>query len=134
MCTLINNFKKSKTFTGYKVVIVTSRGNYRSPATGILYKEGLVKIPSFTSRSKRASMHADVASANSPFYNYNFRGFTAVFVKYANALALYREFEMFSHKRFAILEMTISNDLKRGDYNRFPVIAGRHIDNLKIHE
>lgn len=134
-----------KEFTGFKVVIKSTRGRYYSPVTGIEYKEGeFVEAPG---RLKNKRMIAgngfvDVFNPIQSCNNSLYKGYTAVFQFMKGARDLkrttencLREREKYCNSQFKrniiIVKMTLKKELREGDYGNDSTVLGKFIKKIE---
>lgn len=95
MCNIIGPLKKPRTVTGYKIAIKDEHGNYRSPSTWIIYKNG--KIPIVTKDQAEITSHEIRISGfshitwNWPinmWYDKRHIGHTQIFTKLSDAISI----------------------------------------------
>jgi hypothetical protein len=140
MCEIYERFREEEAVTGYKVAVQYD-GKYYSPATGIEYKVGPVEIPIESSyRSEMSvSYFTNVADPASASHISDYKGFTAIFEDYHEAIGLcvrirrtqntFNALRSFNEsKHILVLKMTLSNDLHYGKYCLQRVLLGKHID------
>jgi hypothetical protein len=135
MC-VIEERVRFKTVKGYKVA-VKHNGKYYSPATGIQYKVGPVKIP--TRKGKRATSYFnEILKPTSDSHISRYAGFTAIFTDLFDASRL--RVNMQEHfeddelsNSIIVLEMILSDGLHHGRYRHGRVYLGKHIDALELY-
>ena len=126
-------------FTGYKVVI--KKGNhYYSPATGIEYTLGSVKVPKKKGKNI-TSYFINVLDRKMSCYNPLMTGRTAVFKNYNAAYFLLQQipnlqdavtkYNFYDKKKLEIVKMTIRGNLKKGSYLESSVVVGTEIRSIK---
>jgi len=134
MCKILDKYKESKTFTGYKIVARVGKRIY-SPFTGIEYKKGkipFIEMPQFT-RNKWAKLSGNLA------YRDNYAKRTSVIVDINTAAMLKTEFSYAFDDELEIVKMTLSKDLHRskgywGDVSTdidYEAITGSYIDKIE---
>lgn len=124
MCTNIRESKK-KSFIGYKVVIM-KKGRYYSPAMGIEYKKGLVKIPK---RQKILNEHYRRDILKGCFVE-GMVGRTAVFRYKRDARKVMCEMrgsELEKNASTRLIKMKIKGEMCLGEYGCYPVVLGKSI-------
>ena len=97
MCKIKSRFRKSTTFTGYKIVVVrrdsSNRRHYHSPLTGLEYKINAdvkpVTMAEINSEFKIHSWTLKALDPSSKFYCKLMKGKTGVFVNLNDALECY---------------------------------------------
>lgn len=147
MCDLTEQYKH-KTFTGYKVVLVDNKTKkIYSPATGIEYKEGAIKVPKKVNEKHISETFIQhLLNKESSVYRDNMVGRTCVFTKknHANNAMWQHHNSMYSSKRvthtLCLAKIKISGDLMSGTYtptlftDKVPVIGGKNIVSIEICE
>ena len=129
MCKILEDFTKSKNFTGYKIAR-KEIGKYYSPTTGIEYREGrtMPKLRKKLSNANQGRWPWDLLMPGSRFYSSKMQGRTGVFVNKPTIHLITGPTQL------VLLEMTVTGELKRGEYiahTRVPLIAGRKIVKFK---
>jgi hypothetical protein len=148
MCILIDRFEEEEEFTGWKVAVLNKKtGKLYSPATGMLYKIGPVKM-------------IKVSKAMTTYFNHNFNtrdltksdhcrfirkeyfGKTSVFVEKEDALKLLSGLNNWHNKCsenycFVLIKMTLSGKLwnaviGRYGYGEMILIAGTIIKDITL--
>jgi len=136
MCEFIKEIKDKTQFTGYKVAC-KRRGKYYSPATGIEYKPGKIKIPLCTGKNKLCDTFREVLCESTGCYKEHYKGLTAVFVNLCDAKTrqAYWRRSMKSGYEMVILKMTIQKTKDKncyvGDYQSALVYIGSRIRSFK---
>lgn len=131
MCYTVDKSLNVKTFTGYKIVTKDAHGHLYSAFTGVRYEAGkTMKHPKH--QGKYASWtDTNQLDKNNVIYNEKIIGRTAVFVNRETAIA-YPTNNMFFGKPTYIAEMTLSGDLRYGDFYYDSVVSGTKIESIKL--
>jgi hypothetical protein len=137
MCT-IGKKSKRKTFTGYKVVVTDHLGNHYSPYTGIMYCKGEVPIlENIGQNAVKFLTGRRLLAEMKPFNQDHFNlCLTAVYMSEKDARNeaddIMTRDEIPPNLKRNFLEMTLSGDLYKGDFEGTPVILGNYIDSIKL--
>jgi hypothetical protein len=138
MCEIHHEYTENDTFEGYKVVLTDKHGHHYSPYTGIRYIPG--PVPEFKKMRKHITnvYVAEEILAGKGSYDLNHkRGrYTAVFVNYLDALSAVVDILPANYLPYGftrnMLKMTISGNLRHGDYGGDTVILGDYIESVKV--
>ena len=137
MCKLIEEYKKNKTFTGYKIVYINKDGKILSPVMGIEYKEG-EKIPKLDKSIFETKEHTiypesvwvSPAKIISDYFEEKMIGKTGVFVsKYAANSYLFNEILKLGEEK--VVKITISGNLMKGYTAGYTIVAGEKIEKIE---
>jgi len=140
MCHLKERYKR-KTVTGWKVAI-HENGKLLSPATLIEYKVGPVTSREYSKELevKRFGEYCQyfyfglLDQRDSCAFSTKMTGRTAVFTEKINAVSFFKVLEKRTNedKKLVLIRVTLSGDLLKGKYDWSEVVAGKHIDKVKI--
>ena len=133
MCKILNEYTESKTFTGYKVVLVDKHGHYHSPYTGVRYEKGKVKAHDCKSKLKYiiADRFDEIIPDNTyTYFNPQMKGYTGVITQIEDARSFLRYCYDTGKYTCKIIKMTISGDLHCGEFGCRQTIVGTHIDKI----
>lgn len=133
MCYTIKSKLNKSFFTGYKLVTKDKHGHLYSPFTGYRYKPG--KIATIKKIGKHCTWEGNIFDVD--FFDPGAAGRTAVFVLINDAQkelqgSVYDCSYQWTDANFYIAEMTLSNDLKYGDYGNYKIVSGTYIEKIKL--
>lgn len=141
MCNLFEAIAEEK-YTGWKAVLVhTESGRMYSPATGVEYAAGKPVTPfSGVTRLRDSTFANDLATEDHAAYSENMVGRTCVFMSLDDALQTKRslachsildgEVDVSDDYDLAVVSMTVSGELMRGEYGDEPVVGGKFIEEI----